>query len=108
MTGSKTPEQPELFLTSWHSWTDLLGKLSLHLLTPGPWLVSASRETGELCLARSLSTADGSERGFAQRTIWSTGRQRLYLMFELQWTPPSAPPPMAVSETEVGEASDVA
>lgn len=107
MTGS-SQDQPELFLTSWHSWTDLLGRLSLHLLTPEPWLVSASRETGVLSLSRSLSTADGSERGFAQRTIWSTGRQRLYLTFELLQRPPETPPPMTATGGGAGEPSSVA
>lgn len=107
MTGSNL-DQGALPLTSWHSWTDLLGRLSLHLLTPEPWLVSASRETGVLSLSRSLSTADGGERGFAQRTIWSNGRQRLYLTFELLQRPLEPPPPMTATGGGAGEAPSVA
>ena len=94
--------QGELPLMSWHSWTDVLGRLSLHLLTPVPWLASVSPETGALSLFRSLSTADGSERGSAQRMIWPTGQQRLSLTFVLL-SPPQAPPPTQVEDHGAAE-----
>lgn len=106
--GSMTADQPELPLTSWHSWTDLLARLSLHLSSAVLWSASVSPETGALCLSRSLLTADGSERGVALRTISPSGHQRLYLMFELRSTPPTAPPPAPDAVQEGGEASSVA